>query len=52
MHAAHGAGEERRGMRRYPNRGRSGINTVRGGRQPAQGIVRVSDMDGDRNLSA
>jgi hypothetical protein len=29
--AAHGAREERRGRRRHPSRGRSGMHTVRGG---------------------
>jgi hypothetical protein len=48
----HGAGEERRGKRRYPIRGRSGLHTVPGNGQPAQDFVRVSDMDGKRNLSA
>jgi hypothetical protein len=33
--AAHGSGEERRGMRRHPNRGRSGLHTVSGGGQLA-----------------
>jgi hypothetical protein len=45
-------GEKGRGRRRYPNRGRSGLHIVRGGGQPAQDVVRVSDMDGERNLSA
>jgi hypothetical protein len=49
--AAHGAGEERRGRRRHPNRGRSGLHAVRGGGQTAQDIVRVSNTDGERDLS-
>jgi hypothetical protein len=40
--AAHGAGEERRGKRRHHIRGRSGLNTVRGGGQPGEDVVRVS----------
>ena len=48
--AALGAGEERRGKRRHSSRGRSGLHTVRGGGQPAQDVVRVRDMDGERNL--
>jgi hypothetical protein len=50
--AAHVAGEERCGMRRHPNRGRSGLHIVYGGGQPAQDVVRVSDMEGERHLSA
>jgi hypothetical protein len=51
--AAHGAREKRRGKRRHPSRGRSGIHTVSGGGQPTHDVVRVSDMDGDeKNLSA
>jgi hypothetical protein len=50
--AAHGACEERRGKRRHPSRGRSGLHTVYGGGQTAQDIVRVSNMDGERDLSA
>jgi hypothetical protein len=50
--AAHGGGEGRRGMRRHPNRGRSGLHTVRNGGQPAQDVVHVSDMNGQRDLSA
>jgi hypothetical protein len=34
------------------SRGRSGIPTVCCGGQQAQSVVRVSDMDGKRNLSA
>jgi hypothetical protein len=49
--AAHGAGEERRSKRRHPNRGRSGLRTIRGGGQTAQDVVRVSNMDGERDLS-
>jgi hypothetical protein len=49
--AAHGAGEERRGLRRHPNRGRNGLHAVYGGRQTAQDVVRVSNMDGERDLS-
>jgi hypothetical protein len=47
-----GAGDERRGRRRHPNRGRSGLHTVCGGGQTAQDVVRVSNMDGERDLSA
>jgi hypothetical protein len=50
--AAHGAYEERRGMRRHPSRGRSGLHTARYGGQTAQDVVRVSNMDGERDLSA
>jgi hypothetical protein len=50
--AAHGAGEERRGMRRHPSRGRSGLHTVRGGGRTTKDFVRVSNMDGERDLSA
>jgi hypothetical protein len=49
--AAHGAGEDRRGMRRHPSRGRSGLRTMCGG-QTAQDAVRLSNMDGERDLSA
>jgi hypothetical protein len=49
--AAHGAGEERRGMRRYPGRGRSGLHAVRSGGQIAQDVVRVNNMDGERDRS-
>jgi hypothetical protein len=49
--AFHGAGEERRGRRRHPTRGRSGLHTVCGGGQTAQDVVRVSSMDGERDLS-
>jgi hypothetical protein len=52
MLAAHGTGEERNGMRRDPSRGRIGLLTVRGGEQPVQDVVRVSDMDGERNPKA
>jgi hypothetical protein len=50
--AAHGTGEEYRGRAWHTNRGRSGIPTVRCGGQPAQNVVRVSDMNGERNVSA
>jgi hypothetical protein len=50
--AAHGAGEERRGKRRHPNGGRGGLHTVCGGRQTAQAVVRVSNVDNERDLSA
>jgi hypothetical protein len=50
--AAHGAGEERRGKRMHPSPGRRGLHTVCGGGQTAQYVVRVSDMDGGRDLSA
>jgi hypothetical protein len=56
--AAHGktgnavAREERRGRGRHPSRGKSGPHVVRGGGQPVQDDVRVSGMDGLRNLSA
>jgi hypothetical protein len=36
----------------HPNNGRSGLRIVRCGGQPAQDVVRVSDMDGERNISA
>jgi hypothetical protein len=49
--AAHSAGEVRRGRRRHPSRGRSGLHTVFGGGQTAQDFVRVSNMDGERDLS-
>jgi hypothetical protein len=49
--AVHGAGEARIGMRMHPNRGRSGLHTVRGGGQFAQDVIRMSDMDVERNLS-
>jgi hypothetical protein len=49
--AAHGAGEERRGMSGHPNRGRSGLPTVCGSGQTAQDVVRVSNMDGERDHS-
>jgi hypothetical protein len=38
-------------MRRHPNRGRGGLHTACGGGPPTQDVVRVSDMDGERNLS-
>jgi hypothetical protein len=50
--AAIGAGEESRGTRRHPIRGRSDLHTVCGGGKSAQDVVRVSDMDGERYLSA
>jgi hypothetical protein len=50
--AAHGAGEECRGWRRHPSRGRIGLHTVCGGAQTAQDVVRVSDMYGVRDLWA
>jgi hypothetical protein len=50
--AAHGAGEERRGKRRHPSRGISGLLTVSGGGQAAEDVVRVSNMDCESNLSA
>jgi hypothetical protein len=41
--AVHGAGEERRSMRRHPSRGRSGLlHPVCGGGQTAQDFVRVT----------
>jgi hypothetical protein len=43
--SAHGAGEERQGMRKHPGRRRSGYHIIGGG-QPAQYVVRVSDMYG------
>jgi hypothetical protein len=49
--AHHGAGEERRGMRRHPSRGRSGLHAICGGGQTVQDVVRVSNMDGERELS-
>jgi hypothetical protein len=49
--AAYGAGEERRGKRRHPSRGRSGLHAVCGCGQTAQDVVRVSNMDGERGLS-
>jgi hypothetical protein len=49
--AAHGAGKERRGKRRHPSRGRSGPRAVRSGVQTTQDVVRVSNMDGERDLS-
>jgi hypothetical protein len=49
---AHGAGEERRGKRRHFIRGRRGLRTIYGGGQSAQDVVRVSIMDGERDLSA
>jgi hypothetical protein len=52
MLAAHGAGEARRDMRRHPIRERSGLHAVRGGGDSTQGVVRVSDMDGERELLA
>jgi hypothetical protein len=42
---------KRRGRRRNLSRGRSGLHTVRSGGQPAQDVVRVSDMYGKRNIS-
>jgi hypothetical protein len=51
MLAAHGEGEERRGRRRHPNRGRNGLHTVCGGGQTTQDVVRVSNMDGEIDLS-
>ena len=45
--AAHGAGEERRGRRRHPSRGRSGLHAVCAGGQTAQDVVRVSNVDGE-----
>jgi hypothetical protein len=50
--AALGAAEERRGKRKHPSRGRSGLHIASGGGQPTQDVVRVSDMDNERNLSA
>jgi hypothetical protein len=50
--AALSAGEERRSRRRHPDRGRSGLHTVCGGGQTVQDVVRVSNMDGERGLSA
>jgi hypothetical protein len=50
--AGHGKGEECRDMRRDPTRGRSSLSIVRCGGLPTQDGVRVSDMDGERNLSA
>jgi hypothetical protein len=38
-------------MRRHPSRGRSGLHAVYGGEQTAQNVVRVSNMDGERDLS-
>jgi hypothetical protein len=35
-------------MRRHPNRGKSGLHTVSGGGQTAKDVVRVSDMDNER----
>jgi hypothetical protein len=49
--AASGAGEERRGRRRHPSPGRSGLHAVRSVGQTAQDVVRVSNMDGERDLS-
>jgi hypothetical protein len=48
--ADHGAGEERRGMRRYPGRGRSGLHAVCGGGQTAHDFVRASDVGGERKV--
>jgi hypothetical protein len=45
----HGAGKEHRGKRRHPNRGRSGLHTVCGGGQTAQDVVRMTNMDGERD---
>jgi hypothetical protein len=50
--AARGAFEEHRCWRRHPNIGRSGLHNVRGGGQPAQDVVRLSDMDNERNFLA
>jgi hypothetical protein len=50
--AASGTSEECRGRRRYTNKGRSGLPTVRSDGQPAQDAVCVSDKDGERSLSA
>jgi hypothetical protein len=49
---AHVAGEERRDMKRHPSRGKSGLHSVDDGGHSAQGIVRVVDINGKRNLSA
>jgi hypothetical protein len=49
--AAHRAGEERRGRRRHPSRGRSGLHFVCGGGQTPQDGVHVSNMDGEGDLS-
>jgi hypothetical protein len=46
------AREERRNNPMHPSRGKSGAHVVRGGGQPVQGDVRVSGMDGKRNLLA
>jgi hypothetical protein len=48
----HGAGKEHRGKRRHPNRGRSCLHTVCGGGQTAQDVVRMTNMDGEWDLSA
>jgi hypothetical protein len=50
--AAHGAVVERRDRRRHSSRGRNGLHTVCGGGQIAQDVVRVSNMDRERDLSA
>jgi hypothetical protein len=47
----HNAGEKRRGRRRHPNRGRSDLHTVYGCGQTPQDVVRVSNMDGERETS-
>jgi hypothetical protein len=39
------------GGRRHPNRGSSGTHAVYGGGQTAEDVVRVSNMDGERDLS-
>jgi hypothetical protein len=43
---------KRRGKTRHPNRAKSTFHTVCGGGKPAQDVVDMSDMDGERNLSA
>jgi hypothetical protein len=50
--AYYGAREERRGRRRHPSQGKSGLHTICGGGQPVQDVIRVSDMDSEINLSA
>jgi hypothetical protein len=42
----HGVGDECRGKRCHPIRGRSGLHTFGGGGY----VVRLSDMDGERNI--